>query len=42
MVSWAGALDEQGLKDVTAYVLTLKPAKAAPVPAPAAPAKKKK
>lgn len=42
MVSWAGALDEQGLKDVTAYVLTLKPAKAAPAPAPAAPAKKKK
>lgn len=40
MVSWAGALDEQGLRDVSAYVLTFKPAPAAP-PAPApAPAKK--
>lgn len=40
MVAWAGALDEQGLRDVSAYVLTFKPAKAAP--AKAAPAPKKK
>lgn len=40
MVAWSGALDEQGLRDVSAYVLTFKPAKPAPAPAPAAPAKK--
>ncbi len=38
MVSWAGALDDQGLRDVSAYVLTFKPAP--PPPAPEAPAKK--
>lgn len=39
MIAWAGALKEQDLRDVSAYVLTLKPVKAAPV-APAADPKK--
>ncbi len=43
MVPWSGALNEQGLRDVSAYVLSFKPAKAEPAPAPAAaPAKKGK
>ena len=36
MVAWSGALNEQQLRDVSAYVQKFKPAKAAP----AAPAKK--
>lgn len=38
MVSWAGALNDQGLRDVSAYVLKFKPAKAA-APAAADPKK---
>ncbi len=44
MVAWSGALNDQQVRDVSAYVLKFKPAKAAPAkaaPAPAAPAKKK-
>lgn len=39
MIAWAGALKEQDLRDVSAYVQTFKPAKAAPA-APAADPKK--
>ncbi len=39
MVAWAGALNEQQIRDVSAYVLKFKPAKAAPA-APAKDAKK--
>ena len=38
MVAWGGALNDQQIRDVAAYVLKFKPA---PVPAPAAPKKKK-
>lgn len=38
MVAWNGALNDQQIRDVSAYVLTFKPA--APAAAPAAPAKK--
>lgn len=36
MVAWSGALNEQQLRDVSAYVAKFKPAKAAPVAAPVA------
>jgi len=40
MVAWSAALNDQQIRDVAAYVLKFKPAKAAPVKAaPAAPAK---
>lgn len=32
MVAWSGALNDQQIRDVAAYVLKFKPAKAAPVP----------
>lgn len=44
MAPWSAALKDPELRDVAAYVLKFKPAKAAPAkaaPAPAAPAKKK-
>ena len=40
MVAWSGALNDQQIRDVSAYVLKFKPAKAEPVKAPAAPKKK--
>jgi cytochrome c553 len=41
MVSWSGALNDQQIRDVSAYVLKFKPAQAAPAKDATKPAAKK-
>lgn len=40
MVAWSGALNDQQVRDVSAYVIKFKPAKTVPAKTPAAPKKK--